>query len=545
LACGPFISAAVSLGLEQRLSYDRKDMSESGADGTGGATVAAAAPPASRDPLIGQVLDGRYRVESVLGEGGMGLVYKAVHVALRKPLAIKVLRPEVSKNEQIVARFRQEAQSASAIGNQHIIDISDFGELQDGSTYFVMEFLTGRSLTAALEAGRFTTPRTVHVCKQLCRALGAAHEIGVVHRDMKPDNVQLIERGSDKDFVKVLDFGIAKVGGGTSKLTQAGQVFGTPHYMSPEQCAGTAVDHRTDIYAVGVMLYEMATGAVPFDADNLMGILTKHLYENPIPPHQLPPPVDVSPAMEAVIMKCLSKKPELRYQNMAELLEDLEAIEAGMTPKAVVDRVERNTHATHTPSDLEPGRVTVGLGQPGVPGKKPVLPIVIGIVALVGAGIAFMAMSGGDSNKPTTDAHVVQPAAPVQPTTPAPPTTPTPPPTAAKPPAQDPVAPAPSLVTIDSDPSGAELYRDNVLLGNTPFKRPRPTGNEQLQFELRRPGYESKAFLITAFTGDQLNISLTRKKSSSPRPPPAAAPVKPDKPKPRPPAQSEVLDPWD
>jgi serine/threonine-protein kinase len=170
-----------------------------------------------------------------------------------------------------------------------------------------MEFLNGVSLTQALEAGKFETGRTIYVAKQLCAALGAAHEIGIVHRDMKPDNVQLVQRGDDSDFVKVLDFGIAKVGGSTSKLTQAGQVFGTPHYMSPEQCAGTNVDQRTDIYAVGVMLYEMATGKVPFDADNLMGILTKHLYENPSPPHELPPPVDVTPALEAVILKCLSK----------------------------------------------------------------------------------------------------------------------------------------------------------------------------------------------------------------------------------------------
>ena len=306
-------------------------MPEHGGNGAlPGATQPTAMDISRQDPLIGQVLDGRYRIESVLGEGGMGIVYKAVHTTLRKPLAIKVLRPEVSKNEQIVMRFKQEAQSASQIGNQHIIDISDFGELADGSTYFVMEFLGGKSLTQALEAGKFNTDRTIYVAKQLCRALGAAHEIGIVHRDMKPDNVQLVPRGDDRDFVKVLDFGIAKVGGSTSKLTQAGQVFGTPHYMSPEQCAGTNVDQRTDIYAVGVMLYEMATGKVPFDADNLMGILTKHLYENPIPPHELPPPVDVPPALEAVILKCLAKKPELRYQSMHELLLDLEAVEQGV-----------------------------------------------------------------------------------------------------------------------------------------------------------------------------------------------------------------------
>jgi serine/threonine protein kinase len=191
------------------------------------------------DPLIGRTLDGRYRIEAVLGEGGMGLVYRARHAVLGKPLAIKVLKPEVSRDTEVLTRFQQEAQSASAIGNQHIIDISDFGTLPDQSTYFVMEFLDGVSLTGAIEAapdagGAPMDPqRVVHVAKQLCDALGAAHERSIVHRDMKPDNVFLIKRGGDKDFVKVLDFGIAKVGGSSSKLTKAGQVFGTPHYMSP------------------------------------------------------------------------------------------------------------------------------------------------------------------------------------------------------------------------------------------------------------------------------------------------------------------------
>jgi tRNA A-37 threonylcarbamoyl transferase component Bud32 len=515
-------------------------MSESGGDGVG-ETMAAVSPPAHRDPLIGQVLDGRYRVESVLGEGGMGLVYKAIHVALKKPLAIKVLRPEVSKNEQIVARFRQEAQSASAIGNQHIIDISDFGELQDGSTYFVMEFLTGRSLTGALEEGRFTPQRVIHVAKQLCRALGAAHEIGVVHRDMKPDNVQLIERGSDKDFVKVLDFGIAKVGGGTSKLTQAGQVFGTPHYMSPEQCAGTAVDHRTDIYAVGVMLYEMATGAVPFDADNLMGILTKHLYENPIPPHELPPPVDVPPALEAVIMKCLAKKTEIRYQNMAELLADLEALEAGLTPQAVIDNVARNTHvgSKNTPTDMGlGGRVTMGVGQPEVPKNKLTVPIAIGVLIVIGIGVG-VAMGGGD--KPAPEAHVVEPAKPE----PAPVVAaPDPVPAPAAPVTPEPVPP--TLVMISSDPDGAEVFRDNAMVGNTPYKLPKPSGSEQIALELRRSGYESRPIMITAMTGGDLRLQLQRKKSSSrPQPAQPQPSTKPDRPRPKPTTQSEVLDPWD
>jgi hypothetical protein len=513
-------------------------MSEQGGNGVAEAT---AGPNSSSDPLLGQVLDGRYRIESILGEGGMGLVYKAVHTALNKPLAIKVLRPEVSKNEQIVARFRQEAQSASAIGNQHIIDISDFGVLGDGSTYFVMEFLTGQSLTGAMESERFPTERTIGIAKQLANALGAAHEIGVVHRDMKPDNVQLIRRGGNPDFVKVLDFGIAKVGGSTSKLTQAGQVFGTPHYMSPEQCAGTTVDHRTDIYAVGVILYEMATGQVPFDADNLMGILTKHLYENPIPPHELPPPTDVPSSLEAVILKCLAKKPEARYQSMAELNRDLEAVAQGLTPQAVAEQVGRSTASQTAPDLTSPGRVTVGMGQPEVPMRK-LSPVVIGIgvllVAGIGAALAFSGGSGGSQEQ--ADAHVVQPAAPEAAATPTPP------------PAEEPPAEA-AKVSIQSDPEGAEIYEGSALLGNTPYALPKPTGSDSLELELRKSGYEPKKFTISAISGEELKVSLA-KKAAPPPPPPSKPTARPKrkkptttKPTPKPTRRnnSEVLDPWD
>ena len=518
-------------------------MSDPGGNEAAGRGAQASVENIRTDPLIGQVLDGRYLVESVLGEGGMGIVYKAVHTTLRKPLAIKVLRPEVSKNEQIVMRFKQEAQSASQIGNQHIIDISDFGELGDGSTYFVMEFLNGKSLTTAMEQGKIDTPRTIRIAKQLCRALGAAHEHGIVHRDMKPDNVQLAERGADKDFVKVLDFGIAKVGGSTSKLTQAGQVFGTPHYMSPEQCAGTTVDHRTDLYAVGVILYEMATGPVPFDADNLMGILTKHLYENPIPPHELPPPVDVPPALEAVILKCLSKKPEQRYQSMHELMTDLEAVEQGLTPQAVVDHVQRATHATPTnpPSKDSSGRLTVGQGA-SVASKRPVALYAIAALAVLGIGAGVvMSMSPAE---PKPDANLVKPADP----TPVAPIPEPPAPTPAPKLDPEPSAPSPALtqVVITSEPAGAELYRGDSLLGNTPFTLARPKDADQLELEVRASGYSSRKISITSLTQGELKVTLSTARRSSPRPQ-AAEPQKekPQKEKPRRGVESEVLDPWD
>ena len=509
-----------------------------------------------QDPLIGQVLDGRYKIEKLLGEGGMGIVYKGVHTTLGKSLAIKVLRPEVSKNEEILQRFRQEAQSASQIGNPHIIDISDFGTLPDGSTYFVMEFLTGKSLTAALAEGKFSVARTINVMRQLCGALGAAHEIGIVHRDLKPDNVQLVERGGQKDFVKVLDFGIAKVGGSTSKLTQAGQVFGTPHYMSPEQCAGTNVDHRTDIYAVGVMLYEMACGKVPFDADNLMGILTKHLYENPIAPHELAPPVDVSPALEAIILKCLQKKADVRYQTMAELAADLEALERGMTPKAVTDKVERAAAGPQTLTGVE-ARVSIGSGAHDIAIRKNHTPLYLGIglaAALVVIGGAVMFTRGSSpevaeaAHKPDAPAlpaeNAPQPSAAAQPSPPV---------------ATVPAPPAPEKITIDSNPEHAEVFLEGSLVGNTPYQIEKPAAGKPQKLELRLPGYQSRSVEISQHSSNDVTLQLQKAQEVAPaamRPAapanrPAAnkrsraeAPAKPARPAGRSQQQTEVLDPW-
>ncbi len=296
------------------------------------------------DPYAGMVIDARYVLERVLGEGGMGVVYLGRHKSLDKRVAVKILKRELADDRDMLERFFNEARAASSIGSHHIVDIADFGMLPDGAAYFVMEMLDGQSLGALMDDLKILpTPRLVAIARQIAEGLKAAHAAGIVHRDLKPDNVMLVPRPNDPDFVKILDFGIAKVANAASRLTRTGSVFGTPHYMSPEQAAGLPVDSRGDIYALGIILYEMACGKVPFDSDNYMGILTQHMYKAPPPPRSLVvPPNAVSPGLEAVILKCLTKKPEGRYQDMGSLVADLDALAAGMTPLAVGELMARS-----------------------------------------------------------------------------------------------------------------------------------------------------------------------------------------------------------
>lgn len=465
--------------------------------------VATLAPPS--DPLIGRTVDGRYRIERRLGEGGMGVVYQCTHVVLGKPLAMKVLRSDVSKNDETIKRFRQEAQSASAIGSQHIIDISDFGALPEGSTYFVMEFLDGRALTDVIEADGLTDERVIHIARQLCDGLGAAHDRGIVHRDLKPDNVFLVNRQNNADFVKVLDFGIAKVGGASSKLTRAGQVFGTPHYMSPEQCAGQAVDHRTDIYALGVIMYEMACGKVPFDADNLMGILTKHIYENPIPPHQLPPPVNVSPGLEAVILKSLAKQADQRYQSMAEVKADLDRLSAGETPGAVMDAVNRSSAPGLGDASEDRARLGVGVGgvvREDAGGKLPiVLGGAFGLLALVAvAAVVYFLVLAPEETAEVPIAVVETPGPEPEPVVEEPVVEP------------EEAASEVVMLSITSDPPGVEVWFSaggvDTLAGNTPFEIARPPETELVELVLKQAGFVDHPVRVGHSTQPEVLVTM-------------------------------------
>lgn len=274
--------------------------------------------------MIGQVLGERYRILERIGEGGMGTVYLCEHVALGRKMAVKLLRPEFCSDEDLVRRFQQEAQAASLIGHEHIVDVIDFGRTPEGSLYFVMEALDGESLAVLLRRERVLSPgRALPILGQICQALAAAHLRGIVHRDLKPDNVFLIHRDNQDDFVKVLDFGISKHGATPENLriTRAGSIIGTPEYMAPEQAAATAVDHRCDIYAFGVLAYEMMTGTRPFQGETALATLIKHQSEPPERPSRRNP--GLPPAVERLILKALVKKPEGRQQNMAEVAADL------------------------------------------------------------------------------------------------------------------------------------------------------------------------------------------------------------------------------
>src|SRR5512140_2414422 len=275
------------------------------------------APPAPS--LVGTVLDGRYRIVKLLGEGGMGEVYAAEHVHIEKRFAIKLLRPEIVSNPEAVTRFRQEARSSSSIGHRNIIAIEDFGELSDGRIYMCMELLNGAALNDLITQP-MPVDRLLNILIQTGHGLAAAHAKNIVHRDMKPENIFVTIGPQGEDIPKILDFGIAKVSGndGQNHLTRTGTIFGTPFYMAPEQALGNPVDARTDIYAMGVIAYEVFAGSLPFQGESFMGILTQHITTEPEPVAQRAAKAgrQLPPGLADIVTRCLRKNPAERFQTM-------------------------------------------------------------------------------------------------------------------------------------------------------------------------------------------------------------------------------------
>ena len=511
---------------------------------SGPAALSGPPPPPSRvDPLVGCTVDNRYKIESLLGEGGMGVVYRCRHKIIDKKVAMKVLRADLARDHEVTERFLTEAKAASSIGDEHIIDISDFGLLPDGSTYFVMEYLDGQPLSKVVEGNQpVPIPRLLHIAGQLAAGLAAAHEAGIVHRDLKPDNIFLIARGGDKDFVKILDFGIAKVlTSSAGQLTRAGSVFGTPHYMSPEQAAGVPVDHRGDIYSFGVILYELSCGKVPFDADNFMGILTQHMYKAPVPIRALvPPPPDVPPGLEAVILKCMSKRPDQRYASMRELGADLAKLKEGIVPEAVAEMMARSG-GFNVPADFFKVQGRMPAPVPATPFERarsrwPLLAGGAGVVVAVGLVIAIFANS---SPVPASSAT----AQPPPPAAPAPPVTPA---------AENDDIVVSTPVAIALEPVDAEVFRDGKSLGTSPVVVDVPESST-VELELKRAGYAPQKLVLDG-KKPKLMVRLEREKAAvggaAPRPR-ATAPAKPQtepkgaKPRPRGSlGGGEIVNPW-
>ena len=318
------------------------------------------------DPMIGMVLGNRFEVLQKIGEGGMGAVYRARQKGIEREVAIKVLLGDVARNKTLVRRFHLEALAISKLKHPNTIQIFDFGE-EDGLLYIAMEFLEGTSLHSLLEFEEvLSVQRACRITRQIAQSLREAHAKGIIHRDLKPDNVFLTSVGEESDFVKVLDFGVAKLKEGDKKgatVTKTGTIFGTPRYMSPEQAKGKPVDARADLYAMGIMLYEMVMGVVPFESDNHLGVLILHVQKEPAPFLEMRPDLVIPPQLDALVFKLLAKDPDERYQTAEALVRDLERVEKGLEEifRNVVKREEVLSHG-YAPLEAESTRRDTRLG---------------------------------------------------------------------------------------------------------------------------------------------------------------------------------------
>lgn len=301
--------------------------------------------------LSGQILSERYELVKRVGEGAMGSVYLARHTFMHKEVAVKVLHPQLLSNKEVVERFQREAQAAAHISHPNVCVATDFGQFGENSFFLVMEWLDGRSLDELLASEDLTVPRSLHIARQIAEGLERAHELGIIHRDLKPANIMLVTKENEPDFVKVTDFGVARVRLTTesTKLTQAGMTYGTPSYMAPEQATGEEIDIRADIYSLGVVLFEMVTGRVPFTGGSIAQVLAAHVTEAPPRPSEVSAQNTISTELERLILSCLAKSPAARPQSARELRIALERLLDPPQPQraafAVAETIAAPSHA--------------------------------------------------------------------------------------------------------------------------------------------------------------------------------------------------------
>ena len=493
---------------------------------------------------VGQTI-GNYMITAKLGEGGMGVVYLAEHPVIGRKVAMKAIHPELARNPEVVSRFVTEAKSVNQIGNEHIVDIHDFGTTDDGEFYFIMEFLQGEALVDRLKRNApLDLGRALAIATQVADALGSSHQHGIIHRDLKPENIFLITKGHVADFVKVLDFGLAKLTQGDDKAThktRTGSVMGTPYYMSPEQCEGRAnIDHRADIYSLGVILFEMLTGKIPFGGEGYGEIIVKHITAAVPSPRAINP--RLPPSIESIILRALAKPREERFQTMEEFGAALFAPEsytaptivaaartpppvstgimdaAGATPDGRVDSVvsgqvlfgnvnpEMRARSVPLPSTFRHavGEVTeedAELSALTKPRKTGLVVAIVGAMAV--AGLAAYYYTQRSSNEPP----------PSQAVTVAPPAT-----------------PKKVRLSFKSDPAGAAVLRKdtNEQLGITPFSIDLPFTKTSIDFLFRKENFGDKIEPFVPTESGQVVVALIANPPPAQELPPPRAVTKPE-----------------
>ena len=491
--------------------------------------------------VSGVVIDNRYKVIRKVAAGGMGEVYEVEHVELGKQMALKLMLPELSSDPEFVARFKREAISASRIGQQNIVDISDFGQTPDKRFYFVMEYLEGMTLASLVHReGAQPLVRGLNIMLQVSRALAAAHSKGIVHRDLKPENIMLLQRPGQPDFVKVLDFGIAKVSDGRGKggQTAVGMVVGTPQYMSPEQAMAVPVDYRSDIYSLGLIFYELITGRPTFEGETPSMLMVKQCTAEP-PPFAPGPVNSVPNELQSLVFAMLAKAPADRPQAMEKVVQSLEgALDMARSLARTISGEVPSVSASATPALNAPPRVSGGFAPPAQPhstrqvpktgaeasqrepeadlvvekSKAPLFALLAVVAIVLVGGGAFVALQPAKA----AEAPVVAVPAPVEPVVAKPSVEPAPVVKEAPRPAE-PVVEKFKL-SLTSVPEHVEVYEGDVLLGQTPFEFARASGSvAELNFQLK--GFKKLERKFGFVAEQKIEIQLEPLKAAGPKKP--------------------------